>query len=75
MDICEFILLDLCIEMYQETLDLEDSEIKKGAQQNSSIHRIMNQVFAFIKKEKKKPKKKCPKIGIHTELQTVKDYV
>ncbi len=35
----------------------------------------MKEIFTFIKKEKKKPKKKGPKIGIHTELQTVKDYV
>ncbi len=61
--------------MYQETLELEDSEIQKGAHMNSSMHRIMNRVFTFIKKEMKKPKKKSPKIGIHTELQTVKDYV
>ena len=35
----------------------------------------MKEIFAFINKEKKKPKKKGPKIGIHTELQTVKEYI
>lgn len=66
VDICEFILLDLCIELYQETLDVEDSQIRLGKYQKTSANRIIDSIFNYIKKEKKKPKKKGPKIGIYT---------
>jgi hypothetical protein len=68
-DIFEFIFLDVCIELYQEAIEKENEA--EGA--SPAAIRILNSIKSFIQQQKKrKSERENRKIGICTNVHTVK---